>query len=253
MENQRKMKTMALSAEQLLEEQRATARRASHLFFEGELSSMRWRRVFALAKDLMVMCFASLPNNPDSLNDTNATTGGNASVPIGGGCRLAKLGKEWAAAKTEAEATAAAAASRAAIAEAAYEGTVPILFPSLPWGELHPFSEAVLGRCEVERISNDRFLVCFENGLRQVVSCRLAVLGADTDFEFGPELDAGSGRLSSVAATSGGVGFGVCLQEVRTDSGNLTTSVSCRWGEVSAADSKEVRWTEDPEMAFVFE
>jgi len=231
------MKTMAVDAMQLLAEQRERARRATWSFFDGELSKMRWRRVLAPTENLMVMCFAPLPDMSD---------GDTARVGIGGGCRLAKLGEEWASAKTEAEADEAAAISHAAVAEAAKTGSVPTLFPSLPWGEIHPFSEDDLGRCEVERVSNDQVLVCFEKGSPAMISCRLAFLGAD--LEFGPELHAGPGRLASVAATNGGRGFGVCIQAATTASG----SVSCRWGEVSAGEGN-MRWTEDQAMEFVFE
>lgn len=252
LEMEKRMKSGAADYEQLMQQQLAAARKDATTYWEGDLMKMTWRKVFGLRRDLVVMCFTPLPS-------IGLRAGlANDSVPGGGGCRIAPLGKEWAGAATAEEAQAMTAATQAAVATAAKDGSVPDLFPALPWGGLQPFldDDLTADRVEVERISDNRFLVCVQLHAGKTVSCRQGVVTDDSALQnFSAPLDAGAGLLTAVATNSAGSGFSVCTQAWPKDGGDNTFSaaeISCRWGQVGEAQDTTLQWLEE-RTDFTFE
>lgn len=252
LEMERRMKSGAADYEQLMQKQLATARKDATTYWEGDLMKMTWRRVFGLRRDLVVMCSTPLPSISLRAGLVNKSSVG------GGGCRIAPLGKEWAGATTAEEAQAMTAATQAAVATAAKDGSVPELFNEINWGSLQPFlhEDQPADRVEVERISDDRLLVCFQLHGGKTVSCRQGVVTENSSLqEFSAPLDAGAGLLTAVATNSAGSGFSVCIQALQKEGENSSAAaqISCRWGQVGrTAQDTTLMWLEE-KTEFKFE
>jgi len=209
-------------------------------YFEGNLMRLTEWKVFALHARLVVMCFA--PFNYES------AAGEGQATPGGAGCRLANLGQDWGYAASAAEAEKKAATAEAALAAAKTNNSVPELFPELPWGTPQHFLEisSSLGRLEVVRLSDERFLACFEHGSDAMVSCRFGAAEAGSEVpSFGSRLDLGPGRMVSLTATRAGKGFAICRQDLALGGAPQSgMQVSCRFGEVDSG-SGELRLLED--------
>jgi len=150
------------------------------------------------------------------------------------------------------------------------------LLSPLAWGEPQVLDASPTNRIEAERLSDDRFIVCFEHSpapseearaesMEWMVSCRLGLVrptsnpGTGSQQEAGQgvrleplssALDLGPGRLVAVSVLEAGRRFAVCQQGHARAGAQAATatesalgvgrmSTSCRWAEVVEASGAE--------------
>eukprot|EP00928_Gymnodinium_smaydae_P068526 TRINITY_DN51693_c0_g1_i1.p1 TRINITY_DN51693_c0_g1~~TRINITY_DN51693_c0_g1_i1.p1 ORF type:complete len:259 (+),score=61.61 TRINITY_DN51693_c0_g1_i1:59-835(+) len=208
----------------------------NHTLWEGELMRMRARKMLALTKDRIVMCFA----HPE------VSSCRTAEVPV-----VKPSKAQTPEAKTQAVLQALTAADFAT-AEAAGQ-----LLPAVPWHEARVFEEPGADRLEVERLGDDRFVVCFERSSDRRIACGIGLLENGRLAPFAAPLALGHGRLVSISVSAAGRRFAVCAQlgQKKTE-GNETvdtlegsvarsiTSTSCKWAQ-NGGSGTAVKWTND--------
>jgi hypothetical protein len=96
--------------------------------------------------------------------------------------------------------------------------------PPIPWGNEHAFCNSSVRKIEVERLADDRFVVCFEGSSdaaaqqdavnKHVLACSLGAIVDDGEllpFTNATSLELGNARLVSIAVAAAGRRFAVCF------------------------------------------
>lgn len=184
-----------------------------HKFFLGDLLGMTSREVFSLNDHMMVMCYAPFGGVEPSGERLTPQ-------PLGGGCRLAILGQEWAEARR--------------VDGEALETSSHL--PDLHWGEPQAYLNTSVKVLHLEAVSlpNATFVVCYEHdSAGPSISCGYGSVDMEVDATLKPfreSIDLGPGSLISLSAAWGGTGFVVCQQAPN----EATSPLTCRWTEILA-------------------
>lgn len=216
-------------------------------WWEGDLMAMSARRVFALTSEHVVMCYArkdiAACKFARNSADSHALLQGDGQVSLDR-----------------------AATNTTTVAQE------PLLLPPLMWSEPQRFDGGQpVGRVEAERLTNDRFVVCFErlsvaspgttlNAAGGLLACTLGhvevaadgstVLGQAGHVKpFAAAIELGHGSLIAISVVEAGRRFAVCHRDTGIDGLGAT----CCWLQVQLGDgvgdgSALLRRTDDAEL-----
>lgn len=209
-------------------------------WWQGDFSSMSKRRTRALTSSRVVLCYVRRNGE-------------------GGGCRIAAgvLDKNPLANADQAlgpEETATLSGGNWSYEPIAND---PRMLPTLSWGtEWVPETDGNYTRLEVERLTDELFVVCFQcrpvEGGRTI--CTIGSVVSDEGGShakiktYGMPLDVDAVRLVAVQPGQTGKRFAVCYQKAGTQATDLIKGTTvCKWAECEEGSNSGFLWiTEKP-------